>query len=117
MYSSLILTNNTELTAVLILGKTFLLNVLLDTCRLSGKPAQAVAISGIAALALHGGRTAHSTFAIPVHGLTDESTCAMGAQTYLAKRAREADLLVWDEISMPSKNQIDAVDKSLRVRE
>ena len=38
--------------AELALGKTFLVNSLLDVCRLEGKVAQAVAISGIAALAL-----------------------------------------------------------------
>ncbi len=89
--------------------------MLLDTCRLEGKVAQAVAISGIASLALHFGRTAHSTFAIPVHGLTEHSTCAMGTQTHLAAKARATHLLVWDEISMASKNQINAVDRTLRV--
>ncbi|POG63370.1 DNA helicase Pif1 like protein, partial [Rhizophagus irregularis DAOM 181602=DAOM 197198] len=41
-------------------GKTFLYNTLLATIRLHGDIAIAVASSGIAALLLSGGRTAHS---------------------------------------------------------
>jgi type II secretory ATPase GspE/PulE/Tfp pilus assembly ATPase PilB-like protein len=41
-------------------GKTFLYNTLLSTVRSSGDIAVAVASSGIAALLMKGGRTAHS---------------------------------------------------------
>ncbi len=105
-----------EVTSLSLSGKTHLLNVLLDTVRLEGKKALAVAISGVASLALHHGRTAHSTFAIPIKGLNEQSTCAMRKQMDIAKKATAAHLIVWDEISMADKNQLDAVDRSLRVR-
>ncbi len=56
-------------------GKTFLYNCLLCTVRADERIALPVASSGIAALLLAGGRTAHSRFKIPVSGLSDTSTC------------------------------------------
>ncbi|PKY57229.1 hypothetical protein RhiirA4_283232, partial [Rhizophagus irregularis] len=55
-------------------GKTFLYNTLLATIRLHGDIAIAVASSGIAALLLSGGRTAHSRFKIPLK-IDEFSTC------------------------------------------
>lgn len=46
--------------------KTFLYKLLLSHVRSQGKIALAVASSGLAALLLPGGRTAHSRFAIPI---------------------------------------------------
>ena len=56
-------------------GKTFLYDTLLAHVRGNGGIALAVASSGIAALLLEGGRTAHSRFKIPVNGLDALSTC------------------------------------------
>ncbi len=56
-------------------GKTFLYNLLLGHMRVRGGIALAVASSGIAALLMEGGRTAHSRFKIPIQGLHDASTC------------------------------------------
>eukprot|EP00733_Pompholyxophrys_punicea_P000238 Pompholyxophrys_punicea_v1_NODE_48_length_4459_cov_6.480699.p1 type:complete len:194 gc:universal NODE_48_length_4459_cov_6.480699:3124-2543(-) len=54
--------------------KTFLLNTLLASVRLENKIALSVASSGIAALLLDGGVTAHSLFKIPLK-LTANLTC------------------------------------------
>ena len=56
-------------------GKTFLYNTLLSSIRADNGIALAVASSGIAALLLEGGWTAHSRFKIPVNGINDLSTC------------------------------------------
>ncbi len=48
------------------IGKTFLYSCLLNTVRTQGRVAIAMASSGIVALLLDGGRTAHSHFKIPV---------------------------------------------------
>ncbi|KAI5699530.1 hypothetical protein M8J75_004357 [Diaphorina citri] len=48
-------------------GKTFLINLLLATVRQEGGIAIAVASSGIAATLIAGGRTAHSTFKLPLN--------------------------------------------------
>nr|XP_043630144.1 uncharacterized protein LOC122601452 [Erigeron canadensis] len=55
-------------------GKTFLWRTIIYALRSRGKVVLAVAASGIAALLLPGGRTAHSRFKIPLD-LTEQSTC------------------------------------------
>ena len=57
-------------------GKSTLIKHLLSKVRSEGKIALAVASSGIATLLLPGGRTAHSTFKIPID-LTQTSTCSI----------------------------------------
>ncbi|OSC97184.1 hypothetical protein PYCCODRAFT_1377786, partial [Trametes coccinea BRFM310] len=58
-------------------GKTFLYSTLCHKLRGEGHIVLCVAASGIAALLLDGGRTAHSMFKIPVEGLNPDSTCAI----------------------------------------
>jgi type IV secretory pathway VirB4 component len=55
-------------------GKTYLYNLLLANVRREGDIALAVASSGIAALLLEGGRTAHSRLKIPIANLNETST-------------------------------------------
>nr|XP_043638232.1 uncharacterized protein LOC122609239 [Erigeron canadensis] len=55
-------------------GKTFLWRTIISALRSRRKVVLAVAASGIAALLLPGGRTAHSRFKIPLD-LTEQSTC------------------------------------------
>src|SRR5215467_8441963 len=55
-------------------GKTFVFNTLLARVRKVGDIALAVATSGIAALLLEGGVTAHSRFKIPLN-IDEISTC------------------------------------------
>eukprot|EP00918_Siedleckia_nematoides_P095730 GHVU01210061.1.p1 GENE.GHVU01210061.1~~GHVU01210061.1.p1 ORF type:complete len:483 (-),score=34.49 GHVU01210061.1:465-1856(-) len=94
-------------------GKTMLHNYLLDTCRLSGEVAIAVAISGIAASLLHGGRTFHSRFKCPLD-VSDGLMLNISTRSALADLIRRATFIVIDEISMAHKNQLDALDKALR---
>ena len=60
-------------------GKTFMFNLLLATIRAQGRIALSVASSGIAALLLTGGTTAHSLFKISFDNLTEETTCGATA--------------------------------------
>jgi ATP-dependent DNA helicase PIF1 len=55
-------------------GKTFLYRCLIATVRLDGLIAVATTTSGIAASIMHGGRTAHSVFKIPIK-ISDGSIC------------------------------------------
>ena len=52
-------------------GKTYILNLILATVRQFGDIAVATASTGIAAILLTGGTTAHSRFAIPISGLDE----------------------------------------------
>jgi len=64
-------------------GKTFLYSCLLSTVRAQGRVAVTVASSGIAALLLDEGRTAHSRFKIPIQGLNCTSTCYISGDSKL----------------------------------
>ncbi|KAG3127590.1 hypothetical protein PI126_g21787 [Phytophthora idaei] len=94
-------------------GKSTLLKHVLAKVRLSGKIALAVASSGIASLLLMGGRTAHSTFKIPLK-LNDTSTCSIFKQSHLKGLIQKASLVSWDEAPMTHRHAFEAVDRSLR---
>ena len=94
-------------------GKTYVFNTLLAAVRSQGLVALAVAFSGIAATLLDGGRTYHSRFKAPL--LVDAtSTCAISAQSTLAKLIRRTALIVWDEAPMAHRYHLEAFDRTLR---
>jgi hypothetical protein len=95
-------------------GKTFLYSYLLSTVRAQGQVAITVASSGIAALLLDGGRTAHSRFKIPVQGLNSTSTCYISRDSELATLLQAAALIVWDEAVMMHRHVFEAVNRSLQ---
>lgn len=96
-------------------GKTFVLNLLLAKVRQERKIALAVASSGIAATLLKGGRTAHSTFKLPLDLVTNENpVCNVSKTSALAKVLQKARLIVWDECTMSHRRAFEALDKTLR---
>ncbi|KAK9665931.1 hypothetical protein RND81_14G146800 [Saponaria officinalis] len=72
-----------------------------------------VASSGIAALLLLAGRTAHSRFAIPLN-LSDSTSCKIDQGSKLAQLIRKASLVIWDEAPMVYKHAFEAVDRAFR---
>src|ERR1700752_2203757 len=95
-------------------GKTFLYNLILAYIRskeygLNGI-AIAVASSGIAALLMSGGRTAHSRFKIPLN-LAEDSTCNIELQSDIAQLIRDAKAILWDEAPMLHRHAFEAVNK------
>jgi len=70
-----------------------------------------VASSGIAALLLIGGRTAHSKIPINVHEL---SMCGIKKNSLLADLIKAADLVIWDEAPMQSCHIHEAVDRTFQ---
>jgi len=101
-------------------GKTFLYNMILahvrssklSTSGLNGI-AIAVASSGIAALLMSGGRTAHSRFKIPLK-LTETTTLNIEKQSDLATLIRTAKVILWDEAPMLNKKVFEAVDRTFK---
>ena len=77
-------------------GKTYLLNTLLAAVRTQNQIALAVASSGIAALLLRNGRTAHSRFKVPLD-CNETSICKFSMDSETAQLIKEAKLIVWDE--------------------
>jgi hypothetical protein len=72
-----------------------------------------VASSGIAALLLQGGRTAHSCFKIPIP-CHESSICNIPKTSHLAELIRMTDLVIWDEAPMQHRHNMEAVDRSFR---
>src|SRR3954451_17452775 len=85
---------------------------LLGKVRLDGHIALAVASSGIAALLLPGGRTAHSCFKIPIN-IHENSTCSVKHGSELAALLQVTKLIVWDETPMMHRHAFEAVDRTL----
>ncbi|KAG2789438.1 hypothetical protein PC116_g2271 [Phytophthora cactorum] len=94
-------------------GKSTLLKHILAKVRLLENIPLEVASSGIASLLLMGGRTAHSTFKIPLK-LNDTSTCSIYKQSHLKGLIQKASLVIWDEVPMTHRHAFEAVDQSLR---
>ena len=72
-----------------------------------------VASSGIAALLLDGGCTAHSKFKIPII-VNEGSVCNISAQSPEAKSLRDSKIIIWDEATMANKFCFETVDRLLR---
>ncbi|XP_076044787.1 uncharacterized protein LOC143027390 [Oratosquilla oratoria] len=85
-----------------------------NTVRSKSKVALAVASSGIAATVLHGGRTAHNMFKIPLMEHNERKTCNIKHKSELARLLLMSSLIVWDEAVMANKNTISALDITLR---
>jgi len=95
------------------LGKTFVYKVLLVLVRQDEHVAIRVASSGIVALLLEGGRTAHSVFKIPI-ALGRDLMCSIPVQSDSAELLWEAKLIVWDEALAQHRHCVEAVDRTLR---
>jgi len=72
-----------------------------------------VASSGIAALLIPGGRTAHSRFGLPI-SIDELSTCGIDPKSHLAQLIIQTKLIIWDEEPMMHKHCFEALDRSMR---
>ena len=91
-------------------GKTFVCNTIAAAVRAKGKVALCVASSGIAALLLDGGQTAHSCLGIPPESLTDTTVAKIRRNSDMHKVLLETKIIIWDEVPMQHKYAADAAD-------
>jgi hypothetical protein len=94
-------------------GKTFLLNALIDYSFNNNMLCLVVASTGVASLLLKGGRTAHSTFKIPIPCNT-QSHCSIEPNTQLAQTMRDARFLIWEKVVTVHMDTINAVNLTLQ---
>ena len=94
-------------------GKTYLYKTLTAYLRSNEEIVLNVASSGIAALLLDGGRTAHSRFAIPIN-VVEDSMCSISVNSDLAELLRMAKLIIWDEAPMMNRFCFEAFDRTMR---
>ena len=94
-------------------GKTFLYETIISTIRAMGRIVLATASSGVASTLLPRGRTAHSTFCIPINVKKGDS-CFVDKESDRAKLLRMADVIVWDEAPMAHRHCHEALERTLR---
>ncbi len=92
-------------------GKTVFANGLAAYFRAQGRRVICVAASGLAAMLLEGGTTAHSAFNIPIPA-HEASYCNLSRaeRSYL----KDAELIIWDECSMIHAHAADAVNRTFQ---
>ncbi|GKV24803.1 hypothetical protein SLEP1_g34370 [Rubroshorea leprosula] len=93
-------------------GKTFIWKTLSAAFRSKGEIVLNVASSGIAALLLPGGRTAHSRFAIPIE-INEKSTCNIKMDSPQAELLSKTRLIIWDEAPMTHRFCFEALDRTI----
>jgi hypothetical protein len=94
-------------------GKTYLLNTLISYFSSRNVKVIVTASSGVAALMLDNGGTAHSKLKIPLN-VNSQTMAKWDPLTKLGSELLKLDVLVWDEITMTHKNAIEMVNRSLR---
>lgn len=72
-----------------------------------------MASSTVAAQILDDGRTAHSALQIPI-SVTSDSTCDTEANSKLASKLQYTKLIIWDEIVMTHRHNLEAIGGMLR---
>ena len=92
-------------------GKSWFVNGITWHLRAQSRIVLNVAASALAATVLTGGRTAHSTFRIPIPA-SSSSLC--GVKAGERQLIREAAIIFYDEISMVSVDVANTLDRSLR---
>nr|XP_046478596.1 uncharacterized protein LOC124217240 [Neodiprion pinetum] len=92
-------------------GKTFLYNALYYMLKSEKKNVACVAWTGIAAILLPYGTTAHKTFGLPLT-LQKEGTIFTNAT--MKKKIQSIDVFIWDECSMIPKIALELIDRTLK---
>jgi hypothetical protein len=95
-------------------GKTFVYNTICAKLRSEGAIILCVSSSGISALLIRGGRTAHSMFKIPIDGLNEHSSCSIQKNSSRADLLRATKAIIWDEVGAQHRHAVEAVDRTLR---
>lgn len=93
-------------------GKTFVYNTVCSKLRSEGHIILCVSSSGISALLLQGGRTAHSMFKIPIDDLSEHSICNIPKRSTRADLLKATKAIIWDEIGAQHRYAVEAVDRT-----
>ena len=72
-----------------------------------------MALPRIATLLLDGGRTSHLCFKIPL-AIHEDSVAGLKYNSYMFPVLQQTRIIIWDEVPMQHKYDIDTVDKCLR---
>lgn len=96
-------------------GETFLIDLILANLRKSGDIILAVASSGIASTLSTGGRTAHSSFKLPLNlSSSDQPFCGITRNSNKGRLLQQCKAIIWDECTMAHRKSLEASDMTLR---
>ena len=99
-------------------GKSFLIGLIIKSLRKNNnKVVLPVASTGIASLLMETGTTAHKMFAIQItNEVNGQPSPNVACSPNLTQRniIKDADIIIWDEITMTPKSVVLGVDKLLR---
>ena len=90
-------------------GKTFLCNTVVTEVRRREQVALCIVLSGIATLLLDEGRMSHLHFKISL-SINKDSMAGLKWNSYIFPVIQQTKVIIWDEVSMQHKYDIDAVD-------
>jgi len=90
-------------------GKTFLCNTIAAEVRKRGQVALCIVSSGIATLLLNRERISHSHFKISI-SIHKDSIAGLKQNSYMFSVIQQTGVIIWDEIPIQYKYNIDAID-------
>ena len=93
--------------------KGYLLNSIITYLNQENISVLPVALTRIAANLLINGRTSHVTLKLPLT-INDESTCNISPNSEYGMKLRNMKVIIWDEITVTSKDVFEPVDKLFR---
>ena len=94
-------------------GKTFIYNTICAKLQSEGTIILCVSSSGISALLIRGGWTAHSMFKILIDGLDECSSCSIQKNSQQADLIHATKAIIWDEVGAQHCHAVEAVDHTL----
>lgn len=93
-------------------GKTFVTSAIQRFLQSKGKCALTIVSSTVEAQPLDGDQTAHPALKISIPA-NSESTCNIKAESQLSHELCKTHLIIWDEIFMTLRHNLEAVDPTL----
>ena len=95
-------------------GKTYVLSAIILKLRSLGFSILTVGTSALSATLYPEGRTAHSTFGVPVREGEAELRSTVNPNSAYARYLSTTDLIVWEELPMANKVVLECVDSLMR---
>ena len=93
-------------------GKTYLVKLIAAGICARNKIMLCTASTGLAALLLPGGHTAHSQFKIPIP-CHEQSTCNIKKDDAIHELLKETSFIIWDEAASQHHLVVETVDHTL----
>ncbi len=95
-------------------GKTLLFKVISAYLRSKAKIVLEVASTGISALNLDGGTTAHAMLKLPIQTTDPHAFCDLSMNCQRTELIKAASLIIWDEAPMSHRHNLETFDRTMQ---